>query len=87
MADVEALRYGYLNEIRAGEVSMSERIDPLKVLVLGDFKPSSTIKMLQLLEAALPEMPDNVEYTIKPHPNCPVLTSTYPSLLLREQEY
>ena len=66
---------------------MSERIDPLKVLVLGDFKPSSTIKISQLLEAPLPEIPDSVEYTIRPHPNFPVLTSTYPSLLLREQEY
>ena len=81
--ECEALRYGYLRDFRAGGVSEASGAGPLKVLVLGDYRPSSTNKMLRLLEAALPETSNRVAYTVKPHPNCPIRAADYPSLRLR----
>ena len=50
IVECEALRYFYLDKLRAG--SREEKtIEEIKVLILGDYMPSCTIKMLQLLEA------------------------------------
>ncbi len=52
-------------------------------LILGDYMPSGTIKMLQLLEAAVPHMSALATYTLKPHPNFMVKAEDYPSLHLK----
>jgi surface carbohydrate biosynthesis protein (TIGR04326 family) len=82
IVECEALRYSYLDKLRAGSREENTR-EEIKVLILGDFMPSCTIKMLQLLEAALPHMTVAATYTIKPHPNYQVNPDDYPSLNLK----
>lgn len=82
IVECEALRYGFLNDLRTGRRSGETKGNPVSVLILGDFLPSGTIKMLQLLEAAVPHLSVPVTYTVKPHPNYPVKSEDYPSLHL-----
>jgi surface carbohydrate biosynthesis protein (TIGR04326 family) len=81
IVECEALRYGYLNKVKAGSRKDKGK-ESIKVLILGDYMPSCTIKMLQLLEAALPHMTVSAMYTMKPHPNYRVNPEAYPSLNL-----
>lgn len=82
IVECEALRYGYLNKIRAG--SRKEKTgEVIKVLVLGDYVSKCTIKMLRLLEAAIPHIEVSLAYTMKPHPNYSVNPEDYPSLNLK----
>ncbi len=83
IVECEALRYGYLNDLRAGHPPRKAKGDAIKVLILGDYMPSGTIKMLQLLEAAVPHMSALATYTMKPHPNYLVKSADYPSLHLK----
>lgn len=82
IVECEALRYLYLDKLRAG--SREEKTtEEIKVLILGDYMPSCTVKMLQLLEGALPHMTVPATYTIKPHPSYQVNPEDYPSLNLK----
>jgi surface carbohydrate biosynthesis protein (TIGR04326 family) len=83
IAECEALRYGHLNNIRAGRSSRKAKGSPVKVLIVGDYMSSANIRILQLLEAAAPQMSDSLAYTMKPHPNLPVKATEYPSLHLK----
>ncbi len=83
IVECEALRYGYLNDLRAGRSSRKARGKAIKVLVMGDYTPSGTIKMLQLLEAAAPHISAPATYTVKPHPNYLIKSADYPSLHLK----
>jgi surface carbohydrate biosynthesis protein (TIGR04326 family) len=80
IAEGEALRNGYLHDLRANFASKKIDEDEIKVLVLGDFSPSGTIKMLDLLEGADPHI---CNYTVKPHPLYQIKSSDYPSLKLK----
>lgn len=82
IVECEALRYGYLNKIRTG-FRKNKRGESIRILILGDYMSSCTIKMLQLLEATLPGMTVSVTYTIKPHPNYRVNPEDYPALNLK----
>jgi surface carbohydrate biosynthesis protein (TIGR04326 family) len=82
IVECEALRYGYLNELPARHAWSRSKQDPIKVLILGDYMPAGTSKMLQLLEGAIRKISVRVICTIKPHPNCPVDPADYPSLHL-----
>ncbi len=83
IVECEALRYGYLNDLRAGHPPRKAKEDAIRVLILGDYMPSATIKMLQLLEAAVPHISALATYTVKPHPNFMVTSADYPSLCLK----
>ena len=80
IVECEALRYGYLNDIRPWHSSRQAMEGPIRVLILGDFLPSGTIKMLQLLEAAVSHISVLATYTVKPHSNFMVKSEDYPSL-------
>jgi surface carbohydrate biosynthesis protein (TIGR04326 family) len=82
IVECEALRYNYLNQFKAGK-RRDKEIEELKVLVLGDYIPLRTIKMLQLLEEAQPHMKISSTYTMKPHPSYRVDGEDYPSLNLK----
>lgn len=69
VAECEALRYGYLTNLRRKRDSGAEKREGSKVLILGDYLPSSMIKMLQLLKAAVPHITSQATYSVKPHPN------------------
>lgn len=83
IVECEALRYGCLNSPRAGHSLTKAKEATIKVLILGDFVPSETIKMLQLLEAAVSLKPNLIACTAKPHPNFPIKAEDYPSLHLK----
>lgn len=83
IAECEALRYGYLRNIGAPRRSRRGKGDPLDILILGDYLPSATDKMLQLIEAAVPLTSDCITCSVKPHPSCPIEAEHYPSLNLR----
>ena len=83
IVECEALRYGYLNDFRSSSSARTSSSIPIKVLVLGDFLPSNTIRLLRLLEAASECISIPVTYTVKPHPNFVVRAVDFPSLNLK----
>jgi surface carbohydrate biosynthesis protein (TIGR04326 family) len=83
IVECEALRYSYLNELRTRPASRRAMAPGLKVLILGDYFPANTIKMLELLEAAVAQMSVQVEFTVKSHPSYAVKLANYPSLHLQ----
>jgi surface carbohydrate biosynthesis protein (TIGR04326 family) len=82
IAECEAVRYSYLNDLESAPVSAQRHDEPAKVLILGDVATASTIKLLRLLEAAADRMPARPVFAVKPHPNCMVDARHYPSLRL-----
>jgi surface carbohydrate biosynthesis protein (TIGR04326 family) len=80
IVECEALRYGYLHDLRADPSSSREKAGPIRVLVLGDYTPSVTTRMLQLLEDATPLLSTVANYVVKPHPNLMVKATDHPSL-------
>jgi surface carbohydrate biosynthesis protein (TIGR04326 family) len=82
IVECEALRYAYLDALPARQALRRGRGEVTRVLILGDYMPSNTIQMLQLLAAAAPLMSAPVTYTMKPHPNFIISAADYPSLHL-----
>ncbi len=83
MVECEALRFGYLQYIATRASTMRGDDGPLRVLILGDYSPVITHKMLRLLELAAVRFEADARYTVKPHPGCPVNPQSYPSLSLQ----
>lgn len=83
IVECEALRYDYLSRLQPSNSSDNEPRGSIRVLVLGEFTPQGTIKMLELLEAAAPLISAPITYTMKPHPNFPVVAADYPALRLK----
>jgi len=80
IVECEALRYHSLNDYIGRSRSHECKGEKLKVLILGDYNKSATIKMIHLLEAAASQVQIPVTYTVKPHPNYPVNPELFPSL-------
>lgn len=74
----EALRYGYLKDLQAAQILRTAPKGKIKLLILGDYKSSLTLKMLQMLAAA--QIFSEVECTVKPHPNFPIQATDFPAL-------
>ena len=83
IVNCEDLRMGHLNNFLAGHHLVGDKKnDKIKVLIVGEFTPSGTIRILQLLEEALSQITVALTYTFKPHPNYYVKATDYPSLNL-----
>lgn len=82
LVECEALRYNYLSVYWTQNSLKKIKEGSIKVLILGDYTSSNTIKMLHLLEEANSTIPECIDYTIKPHPNFLVMAKDYPSLNL-----
>ena len=80
MVPCEALRFSYMNKRIAGGRTKREENEQVKVLVLGDYSPESTNKMVRLLEMSLPYLSFLVSFTIKSHPSYIIDTSAHPAL-------
>jgi len=78
----EALRFDYLNALHIGSFRKT-RAGPIKVLILSDYVSAETIRMFKLLEIAVTQISDSVEFTVKPHPGYLVEAEDYPSLKLK----
>lgn len=85
IVECEALRFGYLPNLRSRIRSRKSRSNRrrIRVLVLGDFFPSNTKKMLRLLEGAIPHISNPTTYTLTSHPGLIVNPEDYPSLSLK----
>jgi surface carbohydrate biosynthesis protein (TIGR04326 family) len=89
LLEVEAQRYlGYHHLNRAGFNAPKIKFDGLnisiinkkKILVLGDVMHKSTQRLMNLLVDAFPKLSDEFLIDVKPHPNCQIIESDYPSL-------
>lgn len=79
IVEVEALRYLYLSDVKAGS-AVDGSSASFHILVLGGYVPSKTRHQMQCLVEAARNLPPTTRYTIKPHPACPIDASDYPSL-------
>lgn len=80
MVPCEALRFIYLNKRIFGGGTTKKKNEQVNVLVLGDYSPESTNKMVRLLEMALPYMTLAVSFTIKSHPGYMIDVLAHPAL-------
>lgn len=81
LTQVEALRYLYLNDIKAlpiDQASSSNKV--LRLLVLGDYLASQTRLQMRLLAQAATSLPPGTIITVKPHPACTIRAEDYPEL-------
>jgi surface carbohydrate biosynthesis protein (TIGR04326 family) len=83
LAEAEALRYLYLADLKDQCGSDQNISGTLRILVLGDYLAAITRQQLQWLTEASFLLPPDTCYVLKPHPNCPVRYSDYPSLKLQ----
>jgi len=79
VVEVEALRYLYLSDVKAGSAG-DESPAALHILVLGGYVPSKTKDQMECLVEAAKHLPSTTKYTIKPHPACPIDANDYPTL-------
>ena len=82
IVECEALRYGYLKDLRAATGRTRVQGEPAKVLILGELSLASTTKLLRLIEAMAPRMAGRYTYAVKPHPACPVDPQDFPGVPL-----
>jgi surface carbohydrate biosynthesis protein (TIGR04326 family) len=80
LVEGEALRYEYVKDVIASRPRTRSRNEPIRLLILGDYFSESTIKLMRLLEQALPLVRKRIACVVKPHPNFPVRSEDYPSL-------
>ena len=81
----EALRYLCLS--KKGLNSLPNvpvgRQGKLRLLILGDYDGSSMVSMLGMMEGVKDHLPKDIEFFVKPHPNCQLDTDDFPALNLR----
>ena len=78
IVECEALRFGHLNAMRAPALPVSA--PARRILILGDYMAENTMRMLRLLQAALPLLAVRPMFTLKPHPNFPVRADQFAEL-------
>jgi surface carbohydrate biosynthesis protein (TIGR04326 family) len=78
---VEALRYMYLESSRSKlNIKTRDKNVAIRLLILGDYMPTNTIRQINLLEKALPLLNRDFIVTFKPHPACPIKKIDYPRI-------
>jgi surface carbohydrate biosynthesis protein (TIGR04326 family) len=78
----EALRYNYLERL-AYTNRTRVRNATARILVLGDYNPEITIKMLEMLGNSIENTRMKFEFTLKPHPSTSIDTGLFPQLKLQ----
>ena len=82
VVEAEALRFGHLRQCAVGSSQQRPTESGLRLLVLGDYEPTSTTLLLGLLESAIAGLSRSIVITLRTHPNYPVDPSDYPGLNL-----
>jgi surface carbohydrate biosynthesis protein (TIGR04326 family) len=82
IVECESLRYEYLSSVASAQRDKIKSDGPLKVLILGDYLSTSTVRMLELLAMAASHLTIPVTYTVKPHPSFTVKAADFPALEL-----
>lgn len=83
LVECEALRYLELTPRAPAPPRTRSAAEPQRLLVLGDFLPESTLKLLRLLGEALSAGRPGTQVWVKAHPNCPVDPAQLPGVALR----
>jgi len=78
--ETEAQRYVELGRLAVSKRKNIQDSNHINLLVLGDYMPDGTIKMLVMLEKAMEVLKRRVSITFKPHPNFMVAPEKFPSL-------
>ena len=88
---VEALRYENLSKESSEVKNLKNKFENYKstgdvysVLILGQILYPQTNDTLTCLEKATSKMNQNFNFTLKPHPNCPISIINYPNLNLKQ---
>lgn len=82
--EVEALRYSYLSKFNKKSYHEINKNKYKIVLVCGDFREDSTLKLLLQLQSAEAFSPTNNVYIFKPHPSCKINYSNRVSIKLKQ---
>lgn len=82
LVDAEALRFGHLRRCAAESRQQRPPESGLRLLVLGDYEPSSTTLLLRLLESATACLSRPIVTTLRSHPNHLIDPSEFPCLEL-----
>jgi surface carbohydrate biosynthesis protein (TIGR04326 family) len=78
LIDLEALRYLYLTKSKkVNSHQITSEKDRL-LLVLGDSLPENTKIQMNLLKNAVKNVKIRLNYLVKPHPACPIISDDYP---------
>jgi surface carbohydrate biosynthesis protein (TIGR04326 family) len=67
--ECEALRYMGLNRMLLRKKQRIRAKDQRSILLLGDYQPEGTEKLLRLVGEVLKLLQNDISFTIKPHPN------------------
>ncbi len=68
--ECEALRFAHLQPFCESRTSRSKARDGIfRIIVLGDYLPAETARMLDLLASSVSGLPQHIAFTLKPHPN------------------
>ena len=91
LVPVEALRYEYLSKENSVVKALKKKVenyrstrDEYNVLILGQILWSQTNDVLTCLEQAVFNINLSCNFTLKPHPNCPISIINYPNLNLKQ---
>ena len=68
--EVEALRFLHLSKLSLKKDISKKKKTEISVIIFGDFKESTTKKMLSWIESAAKNNINNFKFTFKPHPAC-----------------
>ena len=74
---LEALRYTHLLNRENASLTSSKK---LRVLVLGDYLESATVRLMNLISDAYQSTKELVDITVKAHPNFPIKSQRFPNL-------
>ena len=80
LVDVEALRYLYLKSLFENKEQLRNNNSTIRLLVLGDYLVENTHYQMRILEEAYQSFSTDIKLLVKPHPNCPIISSDYPGL-------
>lgn len=82
--EVEALRYLHIHNFKNKRISpILELRNGIRLLVLTDYLLSNTDFQLNLLQQAIPFLPENTVIIVKPHPGCQISPMRYPKINFR----
>ncbi len=78
LVDLEALRYLYLEKSKELNPRLRSSEKDRLLLVLGDSLPENTKIQMNLLKNAVKNVKIRLNYLVKPHPACPIISDDYP---------
>jgi len=84
LVQVEALRYLHLEDAKPRVINYKDSPNkPLRLLVLGDYVSSNTLKQMDLLGSAIQGIFEELTIIVKPHPAFLINPKHYPNISMK----